>query len=73
MCKPNCQNNCNKCPIQSKSPVMSKVVSDLVNTVIMLHNEHEQELIDVLVNDKTLHESLSKVEFILWQTRQQRK
>lgn len=73
MCKSNCQNNCDKCPIKPKPSAMSKIVADLVNTVIMLHNEHEQELVDALINDTTLHESLSKVEFILWQTRQQRK
>ena len=50
MCKSNCQNNCSKCPMTGK-PAMSKIVADLINTVVMLHNDHQEELTNTLLHD----------------------
>lgn len=72
MCKTNCQNNCNRCPIKPK-PAMSKIVGDLVNTVVMLHNDHQEELTNTLLHDASLHANLDKIEHLLCVVRQQRK
>lgn len=73
MCKSNCQNNCNKCPILPKPSAMSKVIGDLVKTVVMLHEDHQEELTNTLLHDVSLHANLDKIEHLLWVVRQQRK
>lgn len=73
MCKLACQNNCNKCPIQTKPSAMSKVVGDLVKTVVMLYEDHQEELTNTLLHDASLYDNLDKIEHLLWLTRQQRK
>lgn len=57
----------------TKTSALNKIVSDLLDTVIMLEEEHGEELNRVLIDDSALHERLGKVEFLLWQTRQKRK
>lgn len=54
-------------------PALSKIVADLVNTVIMLHEEHSEELSNVLLHEESLYANLDKIEHLLWVTRQQRK
>ena len=73
MCKSNCQNNCTSCPMQPKPSALSKVVADLVNTVIMLQEEHSEELSNILLHEESLYANLDKIEHLLWVTRQQRK
>ena len=54
-------------------PAMSNIVADLINTVVMLHEDHQEELTNTLLHDVSLHANLDKIEHLLWLTRQQRK
>lgn len=56
-----------------QTSALNKIVSDLLDTVIMLNEEHGEELNHVLIEDEALHERLGKVEWLLSTSRQKRK